>query len=132
MVSVPFVVLIFALFYVIPSLGVRITTKIGDIEGTTNNDSVHAFKNIPYAEPPIGDLRWRPTKPLKNKPFGDECYDATKWGNACVQSTMFHGMTVHLLPMAYTMTIVFASVFCVWASSGHLGSIDKLSKKKSE
>ena len=61
---------------------IRINTKLGEIEGITNDDGVHSFLNIPYAEPPVGELRWKPTKPLINPHFGDKCYDATKWGNA--------------------------------------------------
>ncbi|CAH1781138.1 unnamed protein product [Owenia fusiformis] len=41
------------------------------------------YLGIPYAEPPVGDLRFRPPKPLKKKWSG--VLDATKHGPACMQ-----------------------------------------------
>jgi para-nitrobenzyl esterase len=44
------------------TLPVRIST--GLIEGTANSDgSVVMFKGVPYASPPVGDLRWREPQP---------------------------------------------------------------------
>lgn len=42
-----------------------------------------AFKGIPYAAPPIGDLRWRP--PVAAKPWSG-IRPATKFGNDCEQT----------------------------------------------
>jgi para-nitrobenzyl esterase len=37
----------------------------GDIEGTTNRDGdIHIFKGIPFAAPPVGDLRWKAPQPV--------------------------------------------------------------------
>ncbi|XP_070549176.1 acetylcholinesterase-like [Ptychodera flava] len=44
--------------------------------------TVHVFKGIPYAEPPIGDLRFRPTKA---KAAWDGVYDATYFRSICIQ-----------------------------------------------
>jgi para-nitrobenzyl esterase len=39
-------------------------TEAGDIEGIWSRDSsVRIFKGVPYARPPVGDLRWRPPAP---------------------------------------------------------------------
>jgi hypothetical protein len=36
----------------------------GKIQGFVDSDSSHYnFRGIPYAAPPIGDLRWRPPQP---------------------------------------------------------------------
>jgi para-nitrobenzyl esterase len=49
----------------------------GALVGTT-----YAYKNIPFAAPPVGDLRWKLPKPVA-------CWtndrDATAWGNVCPQ-----------------------------------------------
>jgi para-nitrobenzyl esterase len=43
-----------------------VKTDAGQISGTENNDaSVHIFKGIPFAAPPVGDLRWKAPQPVK-------------------------------------------------------------------
>lgn len=47
--------------------GVRVKTANGILEGTSDQVSgVTAFKGIPYAQPPMGDLRWRPPQPAQD------------------------------------------------------------------
>jgi para-nitrobenzyl esterase len=39
----------------------------GKIQGTTNTDkTVRIFKGIPFAAPPVGDLRWKAPQPVQN------------------------------------------------------------------
>ena len=45
-------------------------------------DGVHAFRGIPYAEPPVKQQRWRP--PVPARPWKG-VRDATRFGPACVQ-----------------------------------------------
>jgi para-nitrobenzyl esterase len=60
---------------------VRIHT--GTLQGTTEASSgVVAYKGIPYAKPPVGDLRWRPPVPA---PPWDGVRDAREFGHACLQ-----------------------------------------------
>jgi len=46
-------------------------------------DGVHRFLGLPFAQPPVGELRWQPPRP----PSGwDGVRDATKFGNAAIQT----------------------------------------------
>ena len=42
-----------------------VTIAQGDLQGINENGIV-AFRNIPYAAPPIGDLRWQAPQPGPN------------------------------------------------------------------
>jgi para-nitrobenzyl esterase len=61
-----------------------VSTKNGKLEGYVEN-SLFVFKGIPYAAPPLGDLRWMPPQPVKpwegNRP-------AREYGAICPQNTM--------------------------------------------
>jgi para-nitrobenzyl esterase len=39
-----------------------VTTTTGKLEGTVEN-GLYIFKGVPYATPPVGDLRWQPPQP---------------------------------------------------------------------
>lgn len=44
-----------------------VKTANGKVEGSFNSDkTVRSFKGIPFAAPPIGDLRWKAPQPVKN------------------------------------------------------------------
>ncbi|CAK9036611.1 Pyrethroid hydrolase Ces2e (Carboxylic ester hydrolase) (carboxylesterase 2E) [Durusdinium trenchii] len=58
-----------------------VDTPAGTLRGTLEGE-VHVFKGIPYAEAPVGDLRWRP--PVAAKPW-DGVRDASSFGNYCLQ-----------------------------------------------
>ena len=39
----------------------------GDVHGIEDqNAGLKVFQGVPYAKPPVGDLRWRPTVPLES------------------------------------------------------------------
>src|SRR3954454_4144188 len=48
-------------------------TRTGKVQGLTR-DGIHVFKGIPYAAPPVGELRFRPPQPA---PAWDDVRDAT-------------------------------------------------------
>jgi para-nitrobenzyl esterase len=41
-----------------------VTTKSGRLEGIVDN-GLYVFKGVPFAEPPVGALRWMPPRPVK-------------------------------------------------------------------
>ena len=57
----------------------------GEIQGgaSTVNPDVMAFKRIPFAAPPVGDLRWQPPAPIVS---WTGVRDGTKAGPICVQN----------------------------------------------
>jgi para-nitrobenzyl esterase len=67
-----------------------VKTEQGKIHGKTINDGkVRAYLGLPYAAPPVGDLRWKaPEPPAKWK--GDR--DATAFGAHCAQNHVFDDM----------------------------------------
>jgi para-nitrobenzyl esterase len=62
-----------------PSL---VTIDTGKLQGAEAN-GVLSFKGIPYAAPPVGDLRWRDPQPAK--PWTD-VRPATAFGPDCIQA----------------------------------------------
>jgi para-nitrobenzyl esterase len=56
-------------------------TQEGDVQGLAA-DSIGKFLGIPYAAPPVGDLRWRP--PQDVQPWA-QTLQATKFANWCPQ-----------------------------------------------
>ena len=64
------------------SAGPVITIGDGQVQGIADNNAA-IFRGIPYAAPPVGDLRWRPPQaPAK----WSGVRDATQFGPACPQS----------------------------------------------
>ena len=68
----------------------KVKIEQGKVTGKTiNNGKVRAFLGLPYAAPPIADMRWKaPQAPAKWK--GDR--DATKYGAHCAQGRVFDDM----------------------------------------
>lgn len=64
------------------------TVALGDIGtavGINNSTSgLHSFLGIPYAQSPLGPLRWRLPAPLTSDP--SRVIHATAWGPACIQA----------------------------------------------
>lgn len=76
--------------------GITISTRIGRIEGITadvNNVTVHQFLGIPFAKPPLGELRFR-----KPEPYGNwtGTLKATAFGPSCMQD--FYENDKRLIP----------------------------------
>src|SRR5271169_3194720 len=58
-----------------------VITDLGKVKGQTT-DRVTSSKGIPFAAPPVGDLRWRPPQPAVG---WKGVRDATQYGHDCMQ-----------------------------------------------
>jgi len=67
------------------ALSTTIATTAGPIAGEAvphEDQTILFFRGVPYAAPPVGELRWKPPQPLE--PWTD-VRDATQWGNRSPQ-----------------------------------------------
>lgn len=60
----------------------RVMTKQGPILGLVMPNDTHAWLGIPYATPPVGELRWQAPRSPEAR---NNVWQATRLGNACVQ-----------------------------------------------
>jgi para-nitrobenzyl esterase len=65
----------------------QVKTTGGLVQGSTSADGrTRIFKTIPYAAPPVGELRWKPPQPAA--PW-QGVKDATTFGPRCLQGQIF-------------------------------------------
>lgn len=63
-----------------------VKTRSGLVSGLAGKDSsVLSFKGIPFAAPPVGDLRWRAPKPATS---WQGVRKAEQYGNSCIQTIL--------------------------------------------
>lgn len=67
------------------SSGPIVKIRTGAVEGKTDG-KVKAFLGIPYAAPPVGDLRWKPPQPAAR---WAGVRPATEFGHHCMQGTVY-------------------------------------------
>ena len=63
----------------------QLTLDTGVVKGEhlLFHHSIRAFYGVPFASPPVGDLRWQP--PQLPKSWAPSVRSATKYGNSCIQ-----------------------------------------------
>jgi para-nitrobenzyl esterase len=66
-------------------------TSAGQVAGVQLPDGVRAYKSIPFAKPPIGDLRWRAPQPVA--PWSGTLV-ADKFGPICAQPDPLGGNSI--------------------------------------
>jgi len=68
-------------------------TDKGKVEGAfTADQQVRAFKGIPYAAPPVGELRWQAPQPAAK---WKGVRDAKEFGAHCIQTSGYPDMVFH-------------------------------------
>ncbi len=65
-----------------PDPATRVSLDNGDLIGFSHRDDTYAWLGIPYAEPPLGELRWRAPRPPDD---WEGTLEAVGYGPACVQ-----------------------------------------------
>ena len=88
-----------------------VKTAAGAVRGETVG-TLHVFRGIPYAQAPVGLLRWKPPLPV---PAWEGTREATRFGPACVQPKLRPGSI-------YTWELPATSEDClslnIWAPAG--------------
>ena len=83
------IITVFLCIFVVTAPPVTQTT-CGPVSGLYQ-DGAYSFRGIPYAEPPIGPLRWKPPRLLSKT--SDTCWNGTliaeKYGNTCYQRSPY-------------------------------------------
>lgn len=68
----------------------QVRTTNGIVKGRgIQRSGVRIFRGIPFAQPPVGELRWRAPQPLKN---WQGVRDAVDFGPRCMQARIFDDM----------------------------------------
>lgn len=79
-----------------PLAPVEATVASGGLRGYLEND-VRIFKGVPYAQPPVGPLRWRPPQPAQ---AWAGARDAQVFGSDCMQNRVGWDDTQTKLPVS--------------------------------
>jgi para-nitrobenzyl esterase len=72
----------------LPIAGDPIATHSGKISGTQLPSGVRTYLGVPYARPPVGELRWAPPKPMQ----WDGIWNADRTGPECIQVLRPHNI----------------------------------------
>ena len=63
-----------------------VTVDAGALAGAVDTSGVFVFRGVPYAAPPVGDLRWRPPTPVAH---WSGTRAANRLGKNCVQDQIY-------------------------------------------
>ena len=67
----------------------QVRTANGIVQGTIASSGVRLFRGIPFAAPPVGELRWREPQPVKN---WTGVRSAERFAAQCMQRRVFSDM----------------------------------------
>jgi para-nitrobenzyl esterase len=83
-----------------------VTTTAGKIEGSYE-DGLYVFKGVPYAAPPVGELRWLPPQPVK---LWDGVRPAREYGAIAPQNPMV-GAVIEQIEQTQDEDCLFLNIF---------------------
>jgi para-nitrobenzyl esterase len=95
----------------VDATGPRVRTTEGPVRGFVK-DGVNEFLGIPYAAPPVGDLRWRPPEPHAR---WRKTLNATAFGPNCAQTTT---LGVFAGPVSISEDCLYLNVFAKGVRGG--------------
>ncbi len=90
------------------SVGLIVRTTRGALSGAPLAGGVTAFRGIPYAEQPLGDLRWKP--PVARAPWRD-VRPAVEFAAACLQVRSVPGSIYAQEPVRMSEDCLFLNVW---------------------
>ena len=67
----------------------QVKTANGTLQGITEKSGIRSFKGVPFAAPPVGNLRWREPQPVKN---WTGVRQANQFGPRAMQLALFGDM----------------------------------------
>lgn len=88
---------VFAQTKITASNPLRVKINNGIIEGTAESSGIRSFKGIPFAQPPVDDLRWKEPQPVKN---WTGIFKADHFGNNGMQKPVFGDMNFRAAKMS--------------------------------
>ena len=80
----------------------------GLISGSVAQDGIRSYKGIPFAAPPVGDLRWKPPQPVKS---WDGVRKAEEYGPDCPQAPYASGSLFYSPPRAQSEDCLYLNVW---------------------
>ena len=70
-------------------VGIQLSTSCGKIEGVELEGGVKAYLGIPFAQPPVGELRWKAPQPVEH---WDGILETKAFGNDPMQPSIYSDM----------------------------------------
>jgi para-nitrobenzyl esterase len=87
--------------------GDPVRTTGGMVAGTRLASGVHAYLGVPFAQPPVGNLRWQPPQPLR----WDGIWNADRKGPECIQVLRQHDINHYFGEEATAEDCLFLNVW---------------------
>lgn len=93
---------------------ILLRTKLGIVEGVRSikfNKHLYTFLSVPYAKPPVGELRFKPPQPVER---WDGVLQTTKWPPFCIQPSMTlasKSSPVHVLSQMMTEDCLYLNIW---------------------